>query len=161
MDLVIIRYNVDGSLDTTFDQDGVGRLILSQIGSGGVAVLDSDAGVSLDVNFSSGTVEGTLFNGGGFADVDGDGFADDALVVLVTLQNGSISGGTFDGRLRGDAVAFIDDVDFVDLNPTFENTDVDGAFFGNAAGQVAGTYEGDYSSDGPDGSFAGFFAASR
>ena len=145
----------------SYSTDGFGRIILSGTGDNAITALDSDAGVSINVNFANGAIEGDLFNGGGFADVDGDGFADDALLVVISLDDARVSGGTFDGELRGDAVAFIDDVDFVNLNPTFSNTDVDGVFFGNDADRIAGTYEGDYRSDGPGGSFAGYFDVGR
>lgn len=141
----------------TYDFGGFSRVLLNETGDDFLAVLDDADGVDLFADFRNGEISGTLFNASGFVDVDGDNFRDDNLSLFIALENGRISGGTFSGTLSGDAVAFIDDSTFFDLNPTFTSTRADGVFFGNGASRIGGTFEGNYRSAGPDGSFVGYF----
>ena len=151
----------------TYDTNTLGRLVLSETGFEGLTIFNDFSDVSLVADFNAGTMSGVLFDGSTFADVDGDGFADDVLVVELQLNNSRISGGTFGGTVDGVAAAFIDDdiEGFVNLSPSFSNTDVDGYFFGNDAERIGGTYEGDYRTSGDNrtirGSFVGYFDAAE
>jgi len=105
---------------------------------------------ALTVNFGTGSVTGTLFDGTADIDLADDGTANDILNLVVTIENGSISSGDITGNvsLAADVDVFGDGN--IDLAPTVSSSAVDASIFGSTGNVVAGTFEADsqYNLDG-------------
>ncbi len=131
-DLAIAKYNVDGSLDTSFDADGK---VMSPIGTGNdfgysLAVLpgggflvagESFAGVDFDsllAKFTSGGQLDTLFGSNGIVLTSFSSAGNDSALSLAIQQNGKIITSGYTGSLpnRNFAIARFDQTGSLDLS---------------------------------------------
>ena len=123
-------------------------------------VIEGDFFMTAD--FGDMSVDGTAFTGDELVTLDDVGEANDDLSLTIGLS-GSISGNKIDGTVTGDdaSVRLNGAILETPLTLSLTNSDVDGQFFGVAAGGVNGTWGADFTlSDGSDsltGEVGGFF----
>ena len=146
----------------TYDQNAAAVMFLREDGNPAVTVLAGTGNLTAD--FTNDLISGTLFDGSGTTDIDGDSLRDDTLNVTLTLVGGTIDAGGFDGTVTGTATTGIDGGASQSIAPVFTNTDVEGRFYGNTGDAVQATYEGDVAYTVPgvgarNGSIAGYLDA--
>lgn len=122
--------------------------------------LPEGGSMSLTVDFASGGVTGQLYSGSTFEDFEGaaDNFStNDKVALQVTLENGQLTNGALTGTAALAASVDINDAgtDIRNLSPEVTSSAVDGRLFGDAAQALGGTYGGEGSILGPDGSRVG------
>lgn len=130
--------------NTVYDTAGLATAYVASSDDSETLRVNQDAATNpaLTINFGTGDVFGTLFNGTATVDLEDDGSKNDTLNLTVEIMNGSISSGDITGE-----VSLVANVDLgtsaanVDLSPTVSDSFVDATVYGYDANVVGGNFQ--------------------
>ena len=150
--------------DTATYAPGAYSMFVAMDGVADVIEFGGGGGVSLTADFGAGTILGSLGEGYGTVDADGDTAVDDIVRIDLSLD-GSIDNSGFGGTIDGSGVVRFDGAATeTNLGLAISNSGTVGKFYGNDAGGIVMVFDGDMSTaielnGATTGSFAGFAQA--